>query len=232
MTWDLSFRNGTGVDVTLFSHQHYIGRDPFPPERVIVAREGGRDVGVLAVSRPAINGSWRRELPGFAARASHGRWLNETLRTISRVIVAPEYRGLGVATALVREYLRAPLTPVTEAIAAMGHVSPFFERAGMRALGEISSARDARLKRELAALGVTPLGLLRTAATPVLLARSRGLCDALLRWANDSRATRGLRAAPGGSLAAIASLAARRVVCPPRVYVSVEGESVAARGAA
>lgn len=222
--FELSFRIGTSHDVTLFSSRHYIGRDPFPPERVIVARESGCDVGVLAVSRPAINGAWRRALPGYEERTSHARWLNGTLRTISRVIVAPEWRGLGVATALVREYLRAPLTPVTEAIAAMGHVSPFFERAGMRALGEIHAARDERLRRELDELRVTPLVLLRTAAIPGLLARSRELERALMRWANDSRATRGMRAPAGGSLAAVASLAARRLVCPPRVYVNIAEE--------
>ncbi|MFZ4575304.1 MAG: hypothetical protein ACOYN0_12955, partial [Phycisphaerales bacterium] len=82
-----TFRNGTAYDLRRLAHRHYIGTDPFPPERVIVISESGADVGVLAVSRPALNGQWRRKLPGFDDRTGHARWLNENLRTISRVIV-------------------------------------------------------------------------------------------------------------------------------------------------
>lgn len=224
---DLSFRTGTTHDLRSLAERHYLGNDPFPPERVIVAVESGVDVGVLAVSRPTLNGQWRRKLPGFADRANHVSWINDNVRTISRVIVAIDYRGLGVATALVRQYLLNPLTPITEAIAAMGHVSPFFERAGMTLLGEVRAARDDRLRSALTSLGVTPFTLLRLAAIPGLLARSRDVHGALLRWANDSRATRALRSTPDDSLPAIASLAARRLVCPPRVYAHTTASTLA-----
>jgi hypothetical protein len=46
-------------------------------------------------------------------------------------VVHPQWRGLGLAVRLVRQALATMTTPYTEALAAMGRVHPFFERAGM-----------------------------------------------------------------------------------------------------
>ncbi|MFB3891108.1 MAG: ATP-binding cassette domain-containing protein [Phycisphaerae bacterium] len=59
--------------------------------------------------------------------------LNAEMELISRVIVHPAYRGLGMAVALVRHALATARTPWMEALATMGRVNPFFERAGMTA---------------------------------------------------------------------------------------------------
>jgi GNAT superfamily N-acetyltransferase len=48
------------------------------------------------------------------------------------VIVHPQFRGLGIASQLVRRICDECPTRYVEAIAAMGEVHPFFERAGMR----------------------------------------------------------------------------------------------------
>lgn len=215
-TWSLSFRIGTVADLRSFQRHHYVQSDPFPPQRVLIAIESGEEIGALAVSCPAINGPWRRELPGWRDRVHHTQWLNANLRTISRVVVKPQYRGLGVASALVRHYLSDPLTPYTEAIASMGYVSPFFARAGMVRVGTLHSLRDFRLARAMKELAITPLAMLRLVAMqepPALLVQ------ALDRWANDSRATRARRRQPG-ALHDLAFLAARRLVAPPCVYLA------------
>lgn len=59
--------------------------------------------------------------------------LNAEVRCISRVIVHPSFRGLGIGVGLVRHALDTATTPYTEAIAAMGWVHPLFEKAGMEA---------------------------------------------------------------------------------------------------
>jgi ABC-type ATPase with predicted acetyltransferase domain len=61
------------------------------------------------------------------------RLLNAEMECISRVIVHPLYRGLGLAVALVRHALATAQTPYMEALAVMGQVNPFFQRAGMQA---------------------------------------------------------------------------------------------------
>jgi GNAT superfamily N-acetyltransferase len=226
--WSLSFRIGTVHDLRAMHQHHYLQADPFPPQRVLVAVESGNDIGALAVSPAPINGSWRREIPGWHERISHTEWLNTNLRTISRVVVKPQYRGLGVASALVRHYLSAPLTPYTEAIASMGYVSPFFERAGMVRIGTVHSARDLRLARILNELALTPLAMLRLAA---LQEPPAPLVQALHRWANDSRSTRSRRTQPG-AVHDLAFLAARRLVAPPCVYLAPATSSVKQRSAA
>ncbi len=71
--------------------------------------------GVLVVSMPTLNGRWRHAAwpdVDWAAggRTAAARRLNLRVRTISRVIVEPRCRGMGVATKLVRSYLAGPLT--------------------------------------------------------------------------------------------------------------------------
>ena len=56
---------------------------------------------------------------------------NRNLRTISRVIVHPMFRAAGVASLLVRHLCEQCPTRYAEALATMGRVHPFFERAGM-----------------------------------------------------------------------------------------------------
>lgn len=125
----------------------------------------GDAVGVLEVAYPTLNGSWRAlawpELFGPAAlagldRAGAAHRLNGMVRTISRVVVDPRYRGMGVAKRLVVAYLRQPLTPLTEALAGMGHFSPFFQAAGMRAVPFERAARYRRLLARLEHAGRTP----------------------------------------------------------------------------
>jgi GNAT superfamily N-acetyltransferase len=113
----------------------------------------GSVIGVLCVSRPTLNAWWRdaawpgdyQAVPREVCAAS----INRDLRTISRVIVDPSWRAGGVGSALVRAYLKSPLTPRTEALSAMGRVCPLFERAGMRRIEGAPSARAADLTREL-----------------------------------------------------------------------------------
>jgi GNAT superfamily N-acetyltransferase len=60
------------------------------------------------------------------------KWLNKNVRTISRVVVHPQFRGVGLGSHLVRQILEEAPTRYVETIAAMGKVHPFFEKAGMR----------------------------------------------------------------------------------------------------
>jgi ABC-type ATPase with predicted acetyltransferase domain len=60
------------------------------------------------------------------------KWINQNLRTISRVVVHPQFRGVGLGSELVRRILQECPTRYVETIAAMGKVHPFFEKAGMR----------------------------------------------------------------------------------------------------
>jgi hypothetical protein len=162
---------------------------------ILAARDGeGRLAGVLVVSMPTLNGSWRRlAWPGAyggADKRRNARELNASLRCISRVIVGARFRGLGIATRLVRAYLAGPLTPRTEAVAAMGRVCPFFEAAGMTPYPLAPSARDARLLDALASLSLEPWEVLAPGAASGAIARAPWLAREARIWANGSRASR------------------------------------------
>ena len=96
-------------------------------------------VGVLAWPTPA---SLARERvlglggPRYGAKLG---FVNAHVRTISRVIVHPQFRGLGLAARLVRRICEECPTRYVEAFAAMGEVHPLFERGGMR---RVAPARD------------------------------------------------------------------------------------------
>ncbi len=81
-------------------------------------------------------------------------WLNANVRCISRVVVEPRYRGIGLAVRLVRETLPLAGVPVIEALAAMGSVNPFFEKAGMMRFGTSVSPVAVRLEKALRLVGI------------------------------------------------------------------------------
>ncbi|HTL31237.1 MAG TPA: GNAT family N-acetyltransferase [Tepidisphaeraceae bacterium] len=59
---------------------------------------------------------------------------NRNLRAISRIVVHPQFRGLGLSTHLVRKLIESCPTRYVEASAMMGRAHPFFARAGMRSV--------------------------------------------------------------------------------------------------
>lgn len=134
------------------------GADPRPT----VARDGaGEVVAVLVESLPALSCRLRDvALPGryvgWSDRGAAARLLNAEVRCLSRVIVHPQWRGLGLAVDLVRRALATMTTPYTEALAAMGRVHPFFERAGMTAYRRPPLAADQRLIDALRWAGLEP----------------------------------------------------------------------------
>jgi hypothetical protein len=119
--------------------------------------------GVLAVvmprlgcrARDAATGGRYARLP----RGERAAAINREVRTIARVILAPAWRGRGLAVRLVRAALaaRPPGVRYTEALAAMGRVNPFFERAGMERIDLPRRACDARLDAALARAALDPL---------------------------------------------------------------------------
>jgi GNAT superfamily N-acetyltransferase len=88
-------------------------------------------VGVLSYPVPTVDMRDRALGMVGAPAALRLRFANAHIRTISRVIVHPQFRALGLAGRLVRHMCKHCPTRYIEAMAVMGHVHPLFERAGM-----------------------------------------------------------------------------------------------------
>lgn len=215
---DIQIGEGHPRDYHALAHLHYRDARPATFCRVLVARRRGLLIGVIVVSRPTLNARWRNLLwPGrYAAldKRAAARRLNADLRCISRVIVDPRARGLGVGTALVRAYLHNPLTPGTEAVAAMGAACGLFRAAGMREVILPPTPRDRALRRALRHARIAPWELLDPRR---VASRIRPIEQALRRWANDARATRPFAAAPLDELIERAARAAASGTAP-RAY--------------
>ena len=93
-------------------------------------------VGVLSYPTPANRQRERALGLGGPRYGPKLAFVNAHVRTISRVIVHPQFRALGLAARLVRRICDECPTRYVEAIAAMGEVHPFFQRGGMLHLGE------------------------------------------------------------------------------------------------
>jgi len=59
------------------------------------------------------------------------RLINEEIARISRVIIHPKFRGIGLGEYLVKETLPKVNAKVVEVLAVMAKYNPFFEKAGM-----------------------------------------------------------------------------------------------------
>jgi GNAT superfamily N-acetyltransferase len=186
----LQLRPGSLADYRQLARHHYKAAAPATvtavwtladPRPTVVGRYLHRTaepqpVGVLVESLPSLSCRARDA-------ATRGRYirldprprallLNRELRCISRVVVDPRFRGLGLAVRLVRHALAHATTPYTEALAAMGHVHPFFVKAGMTAYPQPPLPKDRRLLDALQAIGLPP-------DTLTHLQRTREFIDAL-----------------------------------------------------
>ncbi|MEL6499132.1 MAG: hypothetical protein AAF937_03355 [Planctomycetota bacterium] len=209
------YERGARADLDTLAPLHYRAGPPATIDRIVRAIDTEHDAlaGVLVTSRPTLNGSWRKPAWGgaFATgdRSTDAQRINAQLRTISRVIVDPRFRGLGVGSGLVRHYLAEPATRCTEAITALGGVCPFFERAGMR---PVAIPRQTRHTRLLRALGTDDP--MRAAET--LMRQNKEFENALRRWARANASTRRLA---DGDASLIVTAAIGALLAPPMAYV-------------
>lgn len=211
----ITLSEGTKESYQSLARLHYRTKSPATLERITCAKcqRTGELAGVLVTSRPTLNAAWRSiAWPGVfdqGTKSERARRINAELRTISRVIIDPRFRGLGIAKRLVRSYLDHPDTRYTEAIAAMGAISPFLERAGMRAVKVSEHHRDRRLRTLLKEHEKAPIDLL---TSPEL----RSTLETKLRsWARACASTRRLA---DGPLEIIARDAAARLIAPIHAY--------------
>jgi hypothetical protein len=119
----------------------------------LVARLGGL-AGVIVYTMPVPNLELRNvatdgRFTGLGDRRMQLQMANKYIRCISRVIIEPRYRGLGLAGWLVAETMPRLGVPIVEAVAVMGRVNPFFERAGMNRYEAKSATRSEQLTEAL-----------------------------------------------------------------------------------
>ncbi len=217
---------GTRADLKALVPLHYRPGAPATIAKVLrcIDIATGELIGVLSVSLPTLNARWRDHAwPGrynTGDRRHDAYRLTAEVRCISRVIVAPAHRSMGVARQLIRAYLRDPLTPRTEAVSAMGRISPIFERAGMTAHDLPIASRHQRLLDAFEHIGIAHWRLAQPSTLEPRLhtlpiEHHQFLRTELSLWAGASRATRRYTEAP---LRTQLSIACRTITTNPIAY--------------
>lgn len=208
-----------------FASLHYRAGLPSTCIRVLAACDAVGDfAGILCVSMPTLNAPWRirawPELFGSLSHTSNAATVNLYVRTISRVIVAPTYRGSGIASLLIRAYLDNPMTPLTETLAAFGRFSPLFERCGMRRINFPASRRDTTLAKALRDRRIVPWKLVSLDEATRVLDQDPALRCAVLAWARGSKSTRRFAHERTPKLNRLLVLAAAGLVARPAAFVA------------
>ena len=128
----IRIRKGSITDYYKLAQFHYRESKRLPPPRKIFAMEHtdvNELVGVIVYSYPPPVCFGRCQTP--LGRRLKFNELNNQLSLISRVILHPKYRTIGLGTKLVKDTLTLAQTPYVEAVAVMAKYNPFFEKAGM-----------------------------------------------------------------------------------------------------
>jgi GNAT superfamily N-acetyltransferase len=165
---DLEIVEGSHANWRALARFHYrVGR-PGTVDRVFVLRmrefKGSLIafrlgvVGVVVYSMPLLNCAVRHRATGgrylVGSKSEQLALLNREVRWVSRVVIHPQFRGIGLAARLVRETLDLCGGVYVEVIAAMGLVNPFFERAGMVAFVVPESVACVRMRAAMERCGI------------------------------------------------------------------------------
>jgi GNAT superfamily N-acetyltransferase len=166
LTKHLEIVPGDGSDYRQLAHFHYRDGRLGPYVRIFAIRPmkhlvnwfGVETVGVIVYTMPSACLELRNVATGGCfvglGRTARLALINRSIRCISRVVIEPRFRGLGLAARLVRETMAKLNVPIVEAMAVMGWVNPFFEKAGMKAYKGATPARCVELIEAFSYVGI------------------------------------------------------------------------------
>lgn len=156
ITQSMRIEEGTIQDYKKLAQFHYRESGGLPPPRkVFTLKRNKETVGVIVYSYSPITCFGRSK--AFPKRLTTEQ-LNQDFSIISRVVLHPKYRTMGLGARLVRETLPKAGTRYVEAIAVMARYNPFFQKAGMKKIAEQEPDPSCqKAVEELRKLGFNPI---------------------------------------------------------------------------
>ena len=159
-------------DYRLLARYHYRGSHPGPIAVIFALKDetlpsgvpDRKTVGVVVYSTAGPGLELRNIATNYVFagldRSTQLALINANIRRISRLIIDPRFRGIGLASRLVRETMPLVNVPIVEAVAVMGWINPFFERAGMKAYKAKPSTASVQFIEALSIIGIEQAGLI------------------------------------------------------------------------
>ncbi|MGQ9507598.1 MAG: GNAT family N-acetyltransferase, partial [Candidatus Bathycorpusculaceae bacterium] len=147
---EMRIEEGTTEDWRKLAGFHYRSHKIAGPRKIFCLKRGEELCGVIVYCYPPPTCFGRRlVLPKMSMKE-----LNEKLSIITRVVVHPKYRTIGLGSKLVKETLPIVGTPYVEMPAVMAKYNPFAEKAGMRKIAEQPPPKESlRISEILQQLG-------------------------------------------------------------------------------
>lgn len=135
----MQITEGTTEDWRRLAGFHYRSHKVAAPRKIFCLKRREELCGVIVYCYPPPTAFGRRlVLPKMSMKE-----LNEKLSIITRVVVHPKYRTIGLGAKLVRETLPLVGTPYVEMPAVMAKYNPFAEHGGMRKIAEQPPPKEA-----------------------------------------------------------------------------------------
>jgi ABC-type lipoprotein export system ATPase subunit/GNAT superfamily N-acetyltransferase len=142
---EMRIEEGTAEDWRKLAAFHYRSHKIAGPRKIFCLKRGDELCGVIVYAYPPPTCFGRRlVLPRMSMKE-----LNEKLSVVSRVVVHPKYRTIGLGVKLVKETLPLAGTPYVEMPAVMAKYNPFAEKAGMRKIAEQPPPKEALAVAEI-----------------------------------------------------------------------------------
>lgn len=148
---EFKIENGTWDDYLKLHHFHYRGKNVGGKRYVFKMTKGDDLVGVIVYSSPQLNLRARSlEFPYYINNFSE---VNNDIINCSRVIIIPKYRGIGLASKLLKETLynkELEQYKIIELLSVMCNFSNFPKKAGMNEIVyEIKENSKAKLFKKI-----------------------------------------------------------------------------------
>jgi ABC-type transport system involved in cytochrome c biogenesis ATPase subunit/GNAT superfamily N-acetyltransferase len=142
----MRIQQGTTADYKALSQFHYRANRLPPPRRVFTLKRKDELCAAIVYSYPSPVTFGRSKV-----WKGNIKQLQQEVSVISRVIVHPKYRSIGLGEKIVKETLPQAGTPCVETVAVMAKYNPFFEKAGMTRVAE--SKQNPHITEALKQLG-------------------------------------------------------------------------------
>jgi ABC-type ATPase with predicted acetyltransferase domain len=165
---DMTIEPATKEDYFYLKPFHYLQGNPAAPKHRFKLTYKGETIGIIVYTLSFRALHLRNQL--FPEYKNNIEKVNSEILRISRVIIHPKFRGIGLAQELVRQTLPMVNARLVECVAAMAKYNPFFEKAGMTLAGKMELQPD---QKKL-------LTLIENAKGKVSLLHNKALCKAFL----------------------------------------------------
>ena len=144
----MEITRGSLRDYDKFARWHYqTGRPGFVSDVFLMKGLGKEDAGIITFSSPPANCAGRNAVFGglFAHfemnRSEKLRFVNKNFKTVSRIVLLPDYRGLGFGHKFLSLAMDFTKADCFEALSVMGGFSGFFEKAGFHRCAKVPVSR-------------------------------------------------------------------------------------------